>query len=142
MTPGWSFLFSRLLHRAAECPQDMAGGFSPSDLREREREVECAQHRSHSTFHNLILEATDSHFYHILRLTRAYPATAWQEAIPEFHELQEIETFRGHLGGLATMSAVDQAKFHLKVHHVGSGELIYTASVAHLFERHKVKIQI
>lgn len=93
-------------------------------------------------FTHLILEGTDHYFYHILRVTWAYPATAWEEAIPEFHELQEMGTFRGHLGGLATMSAVDQAKFHLKVHHVGSGELIYTASVVCLLERHKVKIQI
>lgn len=31
--------------------------------------------------------------------------------------------------------------FHLKVHHVGSGELMFTASVVHLLETYKVKIQ-
>lgn len=87
----------------------MEGDFSPSEL--REREVEGAQNRSHSAFHNLILEATDHHSYHILRVTRAYPATAWEEAIPEFHEPQEIGTFRGRVEGLATMSALIRQNF-------------------------------
>lgn len=73
--------------------------------------MEGAQNRNHSAFHNLILETTDHHSYHILRVTRAYPATAWEEAITEFHEPQEMGTFRSHVGGLATTLALIRQNF-------------------------------
>lgn len=58
---------------------------SPQVSWERERERwSVLKTEATVPFIHLILEGTDHYFYHILHVTWAYPATAWEEAIQNF----------------------------------------------------------